>query len=57
MKPPYTFISRDDSGNIISIRHAYSFTWTELFDEFREFLNGCGFTVPCGEIMIKENED
>lgn len=35
--------------------HHSEFTWTELFEEFREFLNGCGFQVPAGEWMSEED--
>jgi hypothetical protein len=32
-------------------------SWDELFEDFRDFLQGCGFTVPDGEIFIDEADE
>ena len=32
-------------------------TWHDLFEEFRGFLNGCGYQVPCGSWVSEEDEE
>lgn len=54
MKSPYTFVHRDKDGNVLSIKNSHEITWPELFEEFRTFLNGCGFVVPLGDIIIED---
>lgn len=31
-------------------------SWVNLFERFREFLNGCGYIIPQGDIIVEELE-
>ena len=45
----------NSDGTIKCHVHSGDATWTELFDEFRHFLNGIGYFVPPGEWVEEED--
>lgn len=51
----YTFRCVQRDGTTVELRIPYpDNTWTDLLEEFRQFLNGCGFSMPAGEWWSNE---
>jgi hypothetical protein len=53
------FIHKSDAGDVKNIKVVgyEGETWMHLMSEFRDFLNGVGYIIPRGEIIIKPMQD